>query len=128
MLYKWSVENCPNAQYVLKADDDTFVDTFHLPKFLKRHEFNVKSNFLLCFMQKENKPQRHEFDRWYVTSEEYRGEKYPPYCAGAAYVRKIKTMKIILSKLENIKYLFIDDVLITGIAAKGVTHHYDWSK
>ena len=26
------------------------------------------------------------------------------------------------------KYLFIDDVLITGIAAKGITHHYDWSK
>ena len=26
MLYKWSLENCPNAKYVLKTDDDVFVD------------------------------------------------------------------------------------------------------
>ena len=36
-------------------------------------------------------------------------------------------METILSSMDDIKYLFIDDVLITGIVAKGITHHYDWS-
>ena len=36
-------------------------------------------------------------------------------------------MKNILAHLENFNYLFIDDVLMTGIVAKGITSHYDFS-
>ena len=128
MLYKWSIQNCPNVQYVLKADDDSFVDTFHLPRFLERHKFSEISNFLLCFVVRGNFPQRNVSDKWYVTRDEYRGEKYPPYCSGSVYVTKIKTMKKILSKVKDIKYLFIDDLFVTGIAAKAITAHYDWSE
>ena len=30
--------------------------------------------------------------------------------------------------METLKYFFIDDGLVTGIAAQGITSHYDWSK
>ena len=128
MLYKWTIQNCPDVKYVLKTDDDAFVDTFHLPKFLIRHKFDEKSNFFLCYVLKGYAPRRDKSDKWYVTSEEYNGEQYPPYCAGPVYVTKVKTMTKILSKLKNLNYLFIDDLLLTGIAAKGVTSHYDWGK
>ena len=128
MLYKWAIEKCPNVNYVLKTDDDVFVDTFHLPTFMKRHQFDQRSNFLLCFVQKGNTPVRHETGKWYVTKDEYDKAEYPPYCTGAVYITKIKTMRKILTKVETLNYLFIDDVLVTGIAAKGVTSHYDWSK
>ena len=36
-------------------------------------------------------------------------------------------MKKILRRIEKFDYLFIDDVLLTGIAAHGITTHYDWS-
>ena len=88
----------------------------------------MKSNFLLCFLSNRNIPQRNISDKWYVTREEYNEEEYPPYCSGSAYVTKIKTMKRIVSRLDNLNYLFIDDLLVTGIAAKGITDHYDWSK
>ena len=36
MGYKWAVANCPNVQYVLKTDDDVFVDSYHLKEFLPK--------------------------------------------------------------------------------------------
>ena len=36
-------------------------------------------------------------------------------------------MRKILTKVETLKYLFIDDVLFTGMAVHGLTSHYDWS-
>ncbi len=44
-LYKFS-------DFVLKTDDDVFVDTIHLPTYLHVHGFVKKSkteNFILCF-------------------------------------------------------------------------------
>ena len=127
MLYKWATKYCPNVKYVLKTDDDVFVDTFHLPRFLKTHQFDEKQDFFLCMVLKGFLPRRNVDDKWFVTKEEFSGDEYPPYCAGPVYVTKIKTMKKILLKVEKLSYLFIDDVLLTGIAAKGVTTHYDWS-
>ena len=76
---------------------------------------------------KGNTPRRDVDSKWFVTTEEFSGYEYPIYCTGGVYVTKIKTMMKILSKVEKLKYLFIDDVLLTGIAAEGITTHYDWS-
>ena len=76
---------------------------------------------------KGNKPRRSEEDKYFVTKEEYEKDVYPLHCSGAAYVTKTRTMERILSKLETLDYLFIDDIFVTGIAAQGIISHYDWS-
>ena len=107
--------------------DDMLVDTFHLPRFLKTHEFEDKQDFFLCMVLKGYVPRRNVDDKWFVTREDFSGDEYPPYCAGPVYVTKIKTMRKILLRVEKLNYLFIDDLLLTGIAAEGITTHYDWS-
>ena len=126
MVYQWLVEMCPTAKYVLKADDDTFIDTYHLRYFLDRYQFDRKEFFLLCFVMKGNKPRRSEADKYFVTKEEYEEDEYPLHCSGAAYVTRIKTMERILAKLQTLDYLFIDDIFVTGIAAQGIISKYDW--
>jgi hypothetical protein len=44
LAYEWTLDHCPEANFVLKADDDTFVDTIHLPTFLKSHKLGQKSD------------------------------------------------------------------------------------
>ena len=100
-----ATEYCPNAKYVLKTDDDVFVDTFHLPRFLKTHKFDNKPNFFLCMVLKGNTPRRDVDSKWFVTKEEFSGYEYPIYCTGGVYVTKIKTMMKILPKVEKLKYL-----------------------
>ena len=118
---------CPEAKFILKADDDSFVDTFHLPHFLDLYGFNKITNFFLCFVVRNGHPKRNIKNKWYVSYDEFQGMVYPNYCSGSAYVTKIETMKMILSKIEDLNYLFIDDLMLTGIAAEGVTTHYDMS-
>ena len=127
ILYKWSTEKCFRAKHVLKTDDDVFVDTFHLPNFLKQYEFTQQANFLLCLLLQGNKPLRNVDSKWHVTKEEYNEEEYPPYCDGPVYVTTLETMRKIIEKVEMLNYLFIDDVLVTGIGASGITFHFDWS-
>ena len=118
---------CSDAKFILKSDDDSFVDTFHLPQFIDHYGFNRIRNFFLCFVIKNGHPSRNIGSKWYVSYDEFQGTIYPNYCSGSAYVTKIETMKKILSKIEDHNYLFIDDLMLTGIAAHGVTTHYDIS-
>ena len=118
---------CPNAKFILKTDDDSFVDTFHLPHFLDLYGFNKITNFFLCFVVRNGYPRRDIQSKWYVSKDEFRGLAYPNYCSGSAYITRIRTMKKILSKIEDLNYLFIDDLMLTGIAAYGLTTHYDMS-
>ena len=118
---------CPNAKFILKTDDDSFVDTFHLPHFLDLYGFNKITNFFLCFVVRNGYPRRDIQSKWYVSKDEFRGRAYPNYCSGSAYITRIRTMKKILSKIEDLNYLFIDDLMLTGIAAYGLTTHYDMS-
>ena len=127
MAYKWATEMCPDTKFILKADDDSFVDTFHLPHFLDLYGFNKITNFFLCFVVRNGHPKRNIKNKWYVSYDEFQGMVYPNYCSGSAYVTRIEKMKKILSKIEYLNYLFIDDLMLTGIAAYGVTTHYDMS-
>ncbi|GIY36398.1 beta-1,3-galactosyltransferase brn [Caerostris extrusa] len=41
MSFKWVVENCPKAQFIMFADDDMYVSTKNLLKFI-RNPFNKR--------------------------------------------------------------------------------------
>ncbi len=43
LAYEWAIDHCPESDFVLKVDDDTFVDTIHLPVFLKRNHMGEKT-------------------------------------------------------------------------------------
>ncbi|GIX95888.1 beta-1,3-galactosyltransferase brn [Caerostris extrusa] len=44
MSFKWVVENCPKAQFIMFADDDMYVSTKNLLKFI-RNPFNKRVGF-----------------------------------------------------------------------------------
>ena len=49
----------------------------------------------------------------------YRYDRYPPFCGGLAYFITITAVnKILKSYSEERDYLWLDDVLITGILSK----------
>ena len=109
---------CPNAQFVLKADDDTYVDTFHLEHFLRDHGFHSKSKFLLCNTIENQTVIRVKKSKSYVSPDDYPEETYPRYCTGAAYVTTIETVRAIADNVSQIdNAIHVDDAFVTGIAA-----------
>ncbi|CAK9302760.1 unnamed protein product [Gordionus sp. m RMFG-2023] len=141
---RWAAERCPQALYILKADDDMFVDMFQLVAFLE-DEFPGPSSdsqivssspsqlvspppdLLMCYLFPSSpavSDETHANAKWLVSSSEYASDTYPPYCSGRAYITTPRlALRLWASSLGD-RYFWIDDVYVTGIlpARLKVTH------
>ena len=135
MGLKWVGHFCSHAQNVVKVDDDLFVHIFRLAQFLsKDHYFarpmhhsslmNSNTDVIYCSVYRNYSPRRDKSDKWYVSREEYPGDKYPPWCEGFAYITKPHLVRKLYDMSLQTQYYWIDDVYVTGILAKklNVTH------
>jgi len=44
-MLKWVIQHCPNVLYVMKTDDDTFVNLNNLRKVLQLHQQKLANNY-----------------------------------------------------------------------------------
>lgn len=121
----WVQNFCNHTKFVLKVDDDTLVDPYHLVKFLyqKSPDGNL-NNFLYCSTFRNQGPVRRTDDKWFVPNHEYPYSKYPPYCEGFAYIMSYDVTEKLYHTTSEVKFYWIDDVYVTGLVAlkAGVTH------
>lgn len=112
MALKWFVYNCPNVTYLLKTDDDVFVNTPLLYNYL---EMATYSPNIVCSKLENPDVHRIASDKWYVTYDEYSGSHYPNYCMGYCILYPTELVSKIYREAQNSPYFWIDDVYITGI-------------
>nr|XP_015194395.1 PREDICTED: beta-1,3-galactosyltransferase 5-like isoform X1 [Lepisosteus oculatus]XP_015194403.1 PREDICTED: beta-1,3-galactosyltransferase 5-like isoform X1 [Lepisosteus oculatus] len=115
--FKWAVDNC-EPQFILKTDDDCFVNTDRLPRFLAEHN-NFKNNLYAgsLFAQGKRDVIRDPLSKWYVSKEDYREDEYPPYASGIGYVLSEDVVQQILKIAEFIPPVPMEDAYV-GILAK----------
>ncbi len=86
LLYKhlavvnWANKNCQNTTYVVKLDDDVYVNLKPLIKHLYFKfglEFPINYKFIYCNVQEMAKPIRHNDSKWFVDPDSYPFESYP---------------------------------------------------
>lgn len=125
MGLKWVAHFCRGARYVLKADDDVFLDIVQTVAYLKR-EFGSTppTNLLLCFVYPAAVVKRSHRSKWYVSTKEYKQSYFPPYCAGWSVIMSMDVAVRLYFESANITYFWIDDVVVTGILAQkiGIRH------
>lgn len=120
MGLKWIAAYCTQAKFLLKTDDDVFVNIFKLMTHLITREPN---NLLMCCIL-PTYVFRVQPNKWYVTREEYPNDTYPPYCLGRAVVLTTDVAAAMFRASFHVRYFWIDDVYVTGILARvvGVKH------
>lgn len=110
----WALKKCQGARFLLKTDDDVFINTPALSAFLKeQHQelqyFGRINWHVPAFRNPEN--------RHYVSHELYAGDHYPPYCDGAGYILSLGAARHLLQEAGNGPWPAVEDVY-TGILAK----------
>lgn len=132
MVFKWVVYHCPHIKYILKCDDDMFINVVKLNDFLT-HSLSPHGtqNLLMCpLILYHEMALRSYRSKWRVTFKEYPDHYYPPHCHGTAILYSpdiIFKLYQLLQKEQ--KYFWIDDVFITGVvfANLNITHsNFDW--
>lgn len=86
MMLKWIKNNCPKAQFIMKIDDDVYLNLPKLISFVKSDR--VKSNdFLIGKLYTSERPHRDKNSKWLVFKTIYQlksegCKKHHGYCSG----------------------------------------------
>ncbi|XP_035793137.1 uncharacterized protein LOC118467134 [Anopheles albimanus] len=117
MALKWYNYHCPDARYVLKVDDDVFINTPVLYDVLQL--VAPQRNLLLCELKQKLSVKRTHRSKWFVSWREYPARYYPPHCPGYSILYSADVARGLYREAQRQPFFWIDDVHITGTVA----HH-----
>ncbi|XP_078530585.1 beta-1,3-galactosyltransferase 5-like [Lissotriton helveticus] len=114
---KWARDRC-QPEYVLKTDDDCFVNTDGLPALLAEHN-TVKAGLYVgsLFPRDKRMVIREPSSKWYVSQRDYESDIFPPYVSGVGYILSLDAADLILRAAEYVRPIPVEDVYI-GVLAK----------
>lgn len=116
MALKWFTYYCPDVKFILKVDDDVFVNTPYLMRYL--NYVADSRNLLFCQIIYWSRVKRSYRSKWRVSTKEYSGRYYPPYCPGYAIIYSPDVAFKLYAEAQKTPYFWIDDVHITGTLSK----------
>lgn len=112
---RWASHFCSHANYVIKLDDDVFLEPYNAVRFLEGWtKKSTDKNVIPCRLW-NSPPHRHPKNKWYVTKQEFNETNYPAYCLGPLIIYTPDIAKRIGDLAAKSSYFWIDDVWVSGI-------------
>lgn len=111
MGFEWAVEFCSLAKYVMKTDDDVYVNVNNVVEFAKQHNHDL-DNALAGSCSVWLRPNRHKESKWYVSRESYPWSFLPPYCSGTGYVTSMRVVRHLLRVSSRVPFFHLEDVYV----------------
>ncbi|XP_022102902.1 beta-1,3-galactosyltransferase 1-like [Acanthaster planci] len=110
----WAQETC-QPQYLLKTDDDCFVNSRMFTNFLKtsnKQQTKLYAGFPISNLEVVRDPK----SRWYVSRETYRPSQFVPYASGTGYVLSKDVLQAMVSTARYVQPFAAEDAY-TGLLA-----------
>ena len=121
---RWIKEHCKHSKYVLKVDDDVFVNIFPLIKhFQDLDTAGFNKNLIMCLVWWKMHVLRE--GKWGIPKEIMPDDLYPPYCSGMAYMFSTDVAIKIYDVSFYVPFFWVDDAYISGMLPKkaNLTHN-----
>lgn len=113
---RWVIDRCPQAAFVLKADDDAFVSVANLLRLLLRMSAahpSLHVRKMMCNLWVDRVPR---VGKWGLQKSVFRFDYYPPFCQGLAFVMSRDLVAPLYNATFYTPFLRMDDVYLTGFA------------
>lgn len=111
MGLKWVSDFCPTTKFVVKVDQDTFLHVANLLHFL--FKLQVPDNGIIIGY-KNVAPKVLRSGKWGISRAIFPLPIYPNYTNGNCYVISGNIVPSILEAAEQLPYISVEDVFITG--------------
>ncbi|XP_078371287.1 beta-1,3-galactosyltransferase 1-like [Oculina patagonica] len=122
MGLEWAAKYC-DFQFLLKADDDVFVNPYRLIDYLSNTD-TPKAELYLGYVMRNERP--HREGKYGVPVEDYNKTRYPDFCSGPAYVLSSDLVHKLVEIFDVKKPLKLEDVyigtLIERLGVKPIRH------
>ena len=126
MALKWISTYCSNAKYVIKADDDAFVNIFELTSLINRRPYRMDKSIVCNYWSDSTMPilrNTNSCAKWCVEPSDFPGDvAFPAYCAGASYTMSGDIIGDLYLAAMRTRMFFIDDVFTTGLLPLKLTY------
>ncbi|CAH8481109.1 unnamed protein product [Schistosoma turkestanicum] len=122
-IMEWITKGyCNNVPFLAKVDDDTFVDIFHLTRYLELKHTQLNGSFYCTATSnvKVERPNSMKRSKWQITDKEFPEKIFPTYCEGFGYVMDMKLAPYLYWCSMFKPPIWIDDVYVTGILAQNL--------
>lgn len=116
-VMRWVLQFCSSAKYILKSDDDMFINVKTLLESLHNA---VHKRFLMGRIIARAKPWRNRRTKYYVSKKDYPSVWFPTYLSGTAYVISADLLPDLYQEALLTSPIALEDVFITGIVAQKV--------
>lgn len=111
-MLKMVLERCPNLRFLLKVNDDSYLNV----RTLVQKMVEMRVDAVHGFEHENVMPTRDKKNaRMYVSYDEYSGSLYPNYANGSGYVIGGEAIDRLYRATLNVSYLRIEDVYVTGL-------------
>ncbi|XP_053209141.1 beta-1,3-galactosyltransferase 5-like [Panonychus citri] len=114
-MVDWASAYCPDAVAILKTDSDMWIN---VPLLLSKvHELSPGLHGKIFT---KAKPIRDRKNKWFVPKGQYRGNFFPSYLSGTAYLMVNRGTNLFTRLYQNslsTNYLRMEDIFLTGLVA-----------
>lgn len=117
-LLEWVDNYCNNIKFILKTDDDMFVNIPKLLSFIEKHAKEKRTIF--GRLAKRWKPIRNNKSKYYVSPSQYQPAYFPDFTTGPAYLMTGDVIHDLYTAALGKTYLKLEDVFVTGIVAQDI--------
>jgi hypothetical protein len=117
-LLEWVDNYCNNVKFILKTDDDMFINIPKLLKFIEKHANDKRTIFGRLAVKW--KPIRNKNSKYYVSPSQYQPGILPDFTTGPAYLMTGDVVHDLYIVALSTTYLKLEDVFTTGIVAQDI--------
>ncbi|KAH8409468.1 hypothetical protein KR222_006332 [Zaprionus bogoriensis] len=117
---EWVDQHCSRAKYVLKTDDDMFINVPKLLNFVRQLEKHKDKRLIFGRLAKKWKPIRNKKSKYYVSTDQFPAAVFPSFTTGPAYVMTGSIVHDLYVRSLKTVYLKLEDVFTTGIVAQSL--------
>lgn len=112
---EWSSKFCTTSKFILKVDDDVFLNVPRLLELIDKNEF--AKNTIYGNVRTNGSVIRNPSNKYFLSHREFRNNTFPTYVSGPAYLMSGDIIAPLYARALQMRFLHLEDVLFTGIVA-----------
>ncbi len=123
MGMKWTITHCSLARYIIRANDDVFIDIMHLVKMLVTTFSKVTRTMLGVVLKAPILRDSQLCGKWCVSVHDHPNmEQYPLFYQGSIYITTFDILSDLYTTALTLNYFWIEDIFITGLLREVVAN------